>query len=190
MLSLLLATTALNRAAPPVTRRTAVFGASAVIGQFALPARPAHAALKACPPGAQNCWSTASNDKTKLQTWTWPASMSRPDAIKELQAVVSSYPAEGQDGVDKGGFRIIVDELEANGYERVEFLSGIGNMAKFFNGGKPFVDDLELNVEDDGVCVRSSSRVGDSDFGVNAKRINFIAAALARKGWNAKGVAL
>ena len=52
--------------------------------------------------------------------------------------------------------------MDEAGYERIEFLSGIGNMAKFFNGGRPFVDDFELAVEDTGVCVRSSSRVGDS----------------------------
>ena len=31
-------------------------------------------------------------------------------------------------------------------------------------------EDFEVSVEDDKVSVRSSSRVGDSDFGVNAKR--------------------
>ena len=192
MLTLVLATSALQhgpRAAPPLNRRTAVsFGAGAVFSQLS-PAQPA-LALKPCPPGAQNCWSTASSDKTKLAQWSWPTAMSRADAIKELKGVVSAYPADGQNGVDKGGFRIVDDELEEKGYERVEFLSGIGNMAKFFNGGKPFVDDFELSVEDTGVCVRSSSRVGDSDFGVNAKRINYIAAALESKGWKAKGVAL
>ena len=34
------------------------------------------------------------------------------------------------------------------------------------------IDDLEFAVEDKEVCIRSSSRVGDSDFGVNAKRVN------------------
>lgn len=61
-------------------------------------------------------------------------------------------------------------------------------LAKFFNGGKPFVDDLEFNVEEAGVCVRSSSRVGDSDFGVNAKRVNFIAADLSKRGWEAPAI--
>ena len=32
------------------------------------------------------------------------------------------------------------------------------------------------------MCVRSSSRVGDSDFGVNAKRLNWIANELRSKG--------
>ena len=39
------------------------------------------------------------------------------------------------------------------------------------------------------VAARSSSRVGDSDFGVNAKRVNYIAKGLREKGWTAAGVA-
>ena len=31
--------------------------------------------------------------------------------------------------------------------------------------------------------MRSSSRVGSTDFGVNAKRLNYIAAALRKDGW-------
>ena len=41
--------------------------------------------------------------------------------------------------------------------------------------------------EESGVCVRSSSRVGDSDFGVNKARLAFISAELKRMGWDAKG---
>ena len=77
---------------------------------------------------------------------------------------------------------------EGAGYARLEFRSGLGNMARFFNGGKPFVDDLELSVEDGFACIRSSSRVGDSDLGVNKKRVNFIAAALRSSGWDAPDV--
>eukprot|EP00965_Chrysotila_dentata_P010407 338787-Pleurochrysis_carterae.AAC.2 len=32
-----------------------------------------------------------------------------------------------------------VDELADKGYMRIEFRSGLGNFAKFLNGGKPFV---------------------------------------------------
>ena len=71
---------------------------------------------------------------------------------------------------------------------RYSSAQGIGNFARFMNGGKPFVDDLEFSVEEASVCLRSSSRVGDSDFGVNAKRINWIAEKLRAKGWNAPGV--
>ncbi len=35
-----------------------------------------------------------------------------------------------------------------------------------------FVDDLELKIIDDKLVVRSESRVGYSDFGVNRKRAN------------------
>lgn len=70
---------------------------------------------------------------------------------------------------------------------KYEFKSGIGNFAKFFNGGKPFIDDFEVEVNDN-VQIRSSSRIGDSDFGVNAKRINYVADKLKAKGWTAPGV--
>ena len=57
-------------------------------------------------------------------------------------------------------------------------------MAKYFNGGKPFVDDLNVKVNTNGeVEWSSSSRVGDSDFGVNAKRVAFIENGLREKGW-------
>ena len=102
-------------------------------------------------------------------------------------AALNAYPQEGQGGVDLGGWTLVEDTPS---YQRVEFRSGIGNFAKFFNGGKPFVDDLEFSIEETTVGVRSSSRVGDSDFGVNGKRLNYIAAELAKKGWDAKGVAL
>jgi uncharacterized protein (DUF1499 family) len=62
--------------------------------------------------------------------------------------------------------------------------SGKGFFAKTFNGGKPFVDDLNVEVDGSGnVQVRSQSRVGDSDFGVNKKRVDYLAAGLKGKGW-------
>ena len=61
-------------------------------------------------------------------------------------------------------------------------------MAKAFNGGKPFTDDFEFAVENDGVCVRSAARVGDGDFGVNAKRVNYIARSLRDAGWDAPSI--
>ena len=56
--------------------------------------------------------------------------------------------------------------------------------AKVFNGGKPFVDDLNIEVDRSGqVQIRSQSRIGDSDLGVNAKRVSYLAALLKAKGW-------
>ena len=62
--------------------------------------------------------------------------------------------------------------------------SGKGFFAKTFNGGKPFVDDLNVEVDGSGIVrVRSQSRVGDSDLGVNKKRVDYLAAGLKEKGW-------
>lgn len=54
-----------------------------------------------------------------------------------------------------------------------------------------YYDDVEFAAVDgaDGaIQVRSSSRVGYLDFGVNAKRLNWIAKQLQAKGWEAEGV--
>ncbi|KAJ8598137.1 hypothetical protein CTAYLR_007426 [Chrysophaeum taylorii] len=159
-----------------VTRRD--LGAIALLG-----AAPANA-IEPCKPNANNCWSTASTDKTKMAPWVFPGS--KTEAIADLKAAVGAYPQQGQDGVDLGGWVEVVP-LD-KGYGKYEFKSGIGNFAKFFNGGQPFVDDFELELTDTNVQVRSSSRVGDSDLGVNAKRINYIAQALQAKGWDAPAI--
>eukprot|EP00977_Amphora_coffeiformis_P019386 scaffold7213_cov166-Amphora_coffeaeformis.AAC.2 len=91
---------------------------------------------------------------------------------------------EGQNDVDKGGWTIVSEDLTGAGTAAVEYKSGIGNFAKFLNGGKPFVDDLKLEITGDGVVeVRSASRVGDSDFKVNQKRLQYLAKAFKAKGW-------
>lgn len=119
-------------------------------------------ALELCPPKANNCVRT---------TWTPPADTSKEAAVKSLRDAINAYPQEGQSDVDGGGWSIAEDDLVGSGSARVEYKSsGKGNFAKFFNGGKPFVDDLKLEVESNGVVqVKSQSRVGDSDFGVNQK---------------------
>jgi len=61
--------------------------------------------------------------------------------------------------------------------------SGKGTFAKLFNGGKPFVDDLIVEPNGSAFEFRSSSRVGDSDFGVNKARLAFIGNSLQEKGW-------
>lgn len=47
------------------------------------------------------------------------------------------------------------------------------------------MDDLKIEVDGDlKVQVKSQSRVGDSDFGVNGKRVSYLAAGLKAKGWS------
>ncbi len=68
--------------------------------------------------------------------------------------------------------------------------SGKGTFAKLFNGGKPFIDDLVIESASDGrgFEFRSASRLGDSDFGVNGKRLGFIGGLLKENGWNGVGI--
>ena len=77
-------------------------------------------------------------------------------------------------------------DLLKQGRARVEFRSGLGNFAKFLNGGKPFVDDLEIEVVDGNkIELKSASRVGESDLDVNRKRLQFLAAQANSLGWEA-----
>lgn len=131
-------------------------------------------ALEACPKGSKNCIRTE---------WTPPVGTKKDEIVSTLKKALDSYPQEGQSEVDKGGWAIVEDFSGGSG--RVEFKSGLGNFAKFFNGGKPFVDDMKIEVTDSGVVsVRSSSRIGDSDLGVNQKRLQFFVTKLRESGWN------
>jgi Protein of unknown function (DUF1499) len=131
-----------------------------------------------CPRGSQNCIRT---------TWTPPAGTTPAQASQTVKQVLEGYPQEGYDGVDLGGWKLVDDQFDAavGKVSRIEVTSGIGNFAKFLNGGRPFVDDVWIQVDPDSgiVEVRSSSRVGDSDLGVNKKRLTYFFKALAEKGW-------
>jgi Protein of unknown function (DUF1499) len=143
-----------------------------------IPANAANA-MEACPKGSSNCIRT---------TWTAPAGTSRAKMAQTLTAVLESYPQEGQDKVDQGGWSFITNDLSsAPGTASLEYKSGIGNFAKFLNGGKPFIDDLKLQIVPDSnsVEVRSSSRVGESDLNVNQKRLTYLVKALKAQGWEA-----
>lgn len=136
-------------------------------------------ALGNCPEGSNNCVRTK---------WTPPSGTSKSETISILRKAINSYPQSGQENgnVDGGGWTIAVDDLDSKGTARVEYRSsGKGVFAKLFNGGQPFVDDLRIEIDDSGVVqVRSQSRVGDSDFGVNTKRVIFLASMLQAQGWS------
>jgi hypothetical protein len=170
-----------NNAAPS---RRAFFQKAAVTAAAAsaavlLPVPQAQAAaLDACPPKSSNCIRT---------TWTPPVGTSKAKMAQAVKSVLQEYPAQGQSKVDAGGWEIVEDGLENGGATntRVEYKSGIGNFAKYLNGGKPFVDDLKIEIGDQAVELRSSSRVGDSDLGVNQKRLEYLAKAIKAMGWEA-----
>jgi hypothetical protein len=170
-----------------LSRRDAVYTSLAslfAVTSFAI--LPANA-IERCPPGSKNCLR---------QTWTPPPGLSASDATSQLRDAINAYPQEGQeDGkVDGGGYTIISDTLgkdSASGVLQLEYRSsGKGTFAKIFNGGRPFIDDLVIEPNDVGSFeFRSSSRVGDSDFGVNGKRLTYIGGLLKGKGWTGKGLA-
>ena len=107
-------------------------------------------------------------------------------AASTLKKVIESYPQEGQNKVDLGGWSVVDGTYAPGNVVSLEYTSGLGNFAKYLNGNKPFVDDLKLAIGNDGaVSVRSSSRIGDSDLGVNQKRLQFFVASLRKEGWTA-----
>ncbi|KAL3823602.1 hypothetical protein ACHAXA_005583 [Cyclostephanos tholiformis] len=161
-----------------ISRREALSNALASVAVVvSIPAN----AITACPPNSNNCLR---------QTWTPPSSASAADAIAQLRETISEYPIEGQeDGkVDGGGYAVVSDTLGSGGTGsmRVEYRSsGKGTFARLFNGGKPFVDDLVIEANGNGGFeFRSASRVGDSDFGVNGKRLSYLGGLLKGKGWS------
>jgi uncharacterized protein (DUF1499 family) len=148
--------------------------------------------LSPCPgqPLKKNCWSTEDTQSRRLARWVPPPNRSSADAIlQDIENVINSYPQQGQGGVDKGGWKLADRQTNATGvtYLRYEFVSG-----RF-----GYIDDLEIRVAEDKksggggvvqISVRTASREGGYDFGVNAARIDFIQAALEEKGWTVQMV--
>ena len=159
-----------------IFNKFASVGAAAALVAVTSPGS-ANAALELCPKGSSNCIRTK---------WSPPTGTAANNAVSTLKTVIESYPQEGQNKADLGGWSIVGDSsFGAGKVVSIEYTSGIGNFAKFLNGKKPFVDDLKLDIGSDGVVdVRSSSRIGESDFGVNQKRLSFIVAMLKKEGWD------
>ena len=123
-------------------------------------------------------------------TWTAPSTVtSAQQAAADVQAAFEDYPQKGQSGVDKGGWQVADGSLESGKF-RVEFTSGSGIFAKLLNGGQGFKDDVLVELMQDNqqswtAEVRSSSRLGKSDLGVNQKRLMFLGEKMREKGWEA-----
>ena len=150
--------------------------------------------LKNCG-GAPNCFCSTDNIEDdpdhNIPAWIWPTELGgsntedgKEKAFGQLADVVAAYEP-GQNNVDGGGFKIIENDAK-KGYMYIQFES-------LKNG---YIDDVEFafvatGTDEDrpaAVQVRSSSRLGYLDYGVNAKRLNYIADKLRQKGWDAKGV--
>ena len=141
--------------------------------------------LKECG-AAPNCFSStmiAEDDPDHwIPAWKWPEKFGndKSKAFEDLYDLLKAYPP-GQNNVDGGGFAFQTVDT-SNGYIYVVYEA-------LKNG---YYDDVEFayidGAGDRTVQVRSSSRIGYLDFGVNAKRLNAIAKELRNRGWDAEGV--
>jgi hypothetical protein len=156
----------------PYVVKESILSAGTVSEMYPLPIPSS--ATEPCRRGSSNCIRT---------TWTARTDPIQPEeAIQLFRDCLSKYPQEGQDGIDKGGWEVMEDKLSQGGSARVEFRSGIGKNAQRFNRGRPFVDDLLVKAEPEGIVqIRSSSRKGMYDDGVNKRRVLQLASCMAPK---------
>lgn len=138
-------------------------------------------ALKECGENTANCFSTTYNELDvgyhAVDPWTF-SGKSKEAALADVLDVVNAYPP-GQQGIDGGGFQIAAQDENCIYVIFESLLRG-------------HLDDVEfciapgMNPEDSAgkLLLRSSSRQGYFDYGVNACRLNRIAADLRQKpGW-------
>jgi len=128
--------------------------------------------LKQCR-DAPNCFSTTfesfDQGRNNIDAWKF-SGKSGSEAIAELKAAVKAYQP-GQQGIDKGGFEVIDSK---DNYLYVQFQSQKG-----------YIDDVEFALSptaSNGVLVRSASRLGFYDVGVNYLRLEAIAETVKQKG--------
>jgi uncharacterized protein (DUF1499 family) len=129
----------------------------AVLAAGALCGEDAMSRLKPCPK-SPNCVSSFASDEGHRIT-PFPFTGTAAESLARVKAAALSFP------------RTRVVE-EAPGYVHLTFTSAIFR----------FVDDVEFEADEAAktMQVRSASRVGRSDFGVNRKRIEAIRERLGR----------
>lgn len=104
-----------------------------------------------------------------------PNCVSTQDNREKYQLAPFSLTADANiDSIEQAALKLAGAKtaVKESGYLRVECTSKIMR----------FVDDLELKIEGDKLLVRSESRVGYSDFGVNRKRADELRERLKESG--------
>ncbi|EOD22106.1 hypothetical protein EMIHUDRAFT_240534 [Emiliania huxleyi CCMP1516] len=141
-------------------------------------------ALKPCTDGKPHCFSSspesfdgyedAADEAAGWLVQPFRFDMPLADAVADVKEAIVSYPP-GQRGIDGGGFRVVKESTSAQAaYIYVQYESR----------RKGFVDDMEFALANGVVNVRTSSRLGYLDMGVNAKRFTWFAERLgAQRGW-------
>ena len=146
---------------------------------------PVGSGLRPCIDGKPHCFSSSKEtfadsdlyDADGASEWlVAPFTFDKPlaEATADVKAAIASYPP-GQRGVDGGGFRLTDERNDG----KVSYV-----YVQFESRRKGFIDDMEFALSS-GVCnVRTSSRLGYLDAGVNAKRWNWFASTLGKQsGW-------
>lgn len=111
--------------------------------------------LAGCP-ASPNCVSSTAGGDHAYRPWTLTADANWPQVVAEVAAM--------------DGARIVADD--GSGYLHVEYRSDLMG----------FIDDLELRLDGRTLSVRSASRVGHSDLGVNRGRVDRLGERLAAAG--------
>ena len=98
----------------------------------------------------------------------------KPNCVSSETGTVDKFNVAPLSGNDLSGVKVAIETLggkvtgSQDGYLSAEFTSGIFK----------FVDDVEVRQDGDKVQIRSCSRVGYSDRGVNRARVEAIRVAL------------
>lgn len=128
--------------------------------------------LKPCIDGKPHCFSTTPEtfedfdlfnaDYGTTSDWlAVPFKYDKPlsDALADVKAAIAAYPP-GQSGIDGGGFKVMSETKSSeSAYVYVQFESR----------RRGYIDDMEFSLKDGIMHVRTSSRLGYLDMGVNAK---------------------
>jgi Protein of unknown function (DUF1499) len=139
-------------------------------------AAPNDTGLPCCPEGSKNCIHTS---------WTLLEPMDKATFAKAMLEILLTYPQEGQAGIDKGGWKIVEGDLLETGKISLEFRCRLSLASFLLNCGSPFVDDVQISiVAPTKVELRSSSRIGSADFGVNRRRLLFLGQKARDLGWD------
>jgi len=187
---------AISIAQPPVAHAFA--NRVADIKYKANPGRPplplgvrADGTLQGCDGVKPNCFSTEKLDGPDedielyssylIPRWVYTGPGGSQAAFEDIKAAIGGYKP-GANNIDGGGFEV---QKSDSTYLYVQFESK--------NHG--YVDDMEFKVVESsgegGACevqVRSASRVGFLDLGVNSKRLNVIAASLPADRWETQPI--
>ncbi|KLN67118.1 MULTISPECIES: DUF1499 domain-containing protein [Vibrio] len=126
--------------------------------------------LTACSQGVQTM-----TDRSASPCGDKPNCVSTQDNREKYQLAPFPLTADANiDSIEQAALKLAGAKtaVKEGGYLRIECTSKIMR----------FVDDLELKIEGDKLVVRSESRVGYSDFGVNRKRADELRERLKESG--------